>query len=408
MGEDRAVTSRQAWVIAGLLWVAVTGITAFEIAPASVLGLVAVDLAVGPTAVSWLVSIFILGMAVFSLPAGFVLDRGDNRRVVLLMAGFFLATTGWAAAASEAGVYWSLLVARFLAGVVNVILWTAAINLVGTAFARSRQATGIGFLLTSIPGGFAIAHALTPVLARGVGWPRSFVVYGAWTLLGALGFWVYTRGLAVETSSTVPTRAELVTVLRNRWVWAVGGLAFAAFSLNLFFNNWLPTYLVDRFQFSLAQGGAFAAVFPAIGAVARLVSGSVSDRVLGGRRNPIVLGSFVVIAPLVVVIAVVRTVALLVVVLVVAGFVTQMGLALLLPYVRELVEANVTATAIAVLNLVGFAGAFLTPILTGTLIEWTGGYTLAFAYAASLAVVGVVLAWYVPETRPARSSSATR
>lgn len=399
MSEEREVGPRQAWGIAALLWVSITGITAFEIAPASVLTLMTADLSISPTAVSWLVSVFILGMAVFSLPAGVLLDRRDNRMVILIMAVLFLGTTIWSTLASETGPFWSLVASRFAAGAVNVILWTAAINIVGTAFVRSRQGTGIGFILTSVPGGFAIAHTITPVMAEAMGWSRTFVVFGVWTLVAAIAFWVYTRGLDIETSTSIPTRAEFLTVLQNRWVWGVGGLAFAAFSLNLFFNNWLPTYLVDEFQFSLAQGGAFAAVFPAIGAVARITSGTISDRLMGGRRNPIVLGSFVVIAPLIVVITMVRQIALLLVILVVAGFVTQMGLALLLPYVRELVDENVTGTALSVLNLVGFGGAFLTPILTGVIIERTGGYTMAFAYAAALAVFGIVLAWIVPESR---------
>jgi nitrate/nitrite transporter NarK len=174
-------------------------------------------------------------------------------------------------------------------------------------------------------------------------------------------------------------------------------LAFAAFSLNMFFNNWLPTYLVEEFDVSLAEGGLFAAAFPAVGAVARVSSGALSDRLFAGRRKPIVLGSFLVIAPLIVVIAGIRTIALLVAVLVVAGFVTQMGLALLLPYVRELVAANVAATALSVLNMVGLAGAFSAPVLTGVLIDYTGAYTTAFGYAAGLACLGVMVSWLAPE-----------
>ncbi|MFB6268273.1 MAG: nitrate/nitrite transporter [Halodesulfurarchaeum sp.] len=397
MSDDLAVTRRQAWTTAILLWVTVSGLTAYEIAPASVLTLVARDLGVGSTAVSWLVSVFILGMAVLSIPAGLLLDRVDNRHAILATAAVLLGTTIWAALAGASGSFWSLVAARLVGGGVNVVLWTAAVNVVGTGFVRSRQGTGIGFLSTSVPGGFALAHVFTPVLAQSIGWERSFVVYGGLSMLAALGFFAYTSRFDLRTSVTTPTRAEFVAVLRNRWVWALGALAFAAFSLNLFFNNWLPTYLVDQFGFSLAQGGAFAAVFPAIGAVARFLSGATSDRLLGGRRRPIVLASFLIVVPLIGLIATVRTVALLLLALVVAGFVTQMGLALLLPFVRELVDAHVAGTALAVLNLVGFVGAFVTPVLTGVLIERTGAYLLAFGYAAGLGVVGIVLAWLVPE-----------
>ncbi len=404
MGGPPDIADRRAWLIAGWLWLAVVGVTTFEIAPASVLRLISADLGVSPTGVSWLVSVFLLGMVVFSLPAGFVTDRLDDRWVILAMAGLYGLSVLWAVWASLAGAYWWLVGARFVGGAVNVVLWTAAVNVVGATFDRSRQGIGLGFLLTSVPGGFAVAHAVTPLLAGAVGWPGSFLVYGAMTVIATGGFWVATRGIEIRVKTEPPDPAAFATVLTNRWVWAVGILGFATFSLNLFFNSWLPTYLVDEFGLSLAQGGAFAAVFPAIGAVARITSGSISDRFMAGRRNPIVLGSFAVIVPLVGVIAAVRSLVLLLLALVVAGFVTQMGLALLLPYVREFVAESVMATAVGVLNVLGFLGAFLTPVLTGWLIEVTGGYAAAFGYAFAIAVAGTLVAWVVPEARDAEAS----
>lgn len=396
MGEE-SVGSRDAWVIAGLLWLTTAGITAFELVPASVLTLVSADLGVSQTAVSWLVSVFILGMVVVSIPAGLLLDRRDNGRVLLLAAVAFLLSTVGTAILSVRGAFQPLVGMRFLAGALNVVVWTASVNVVGVTFARSRQGTGIGFLSTSIPGGFALTHLLTPTIADLIGWEWSFVVYGSLTALAAVAFSVYARPYDVSTTVEVPTRSEFMQVLSNRTVWGIGALAFAAFSLNMFFNNWLPTYLVAEFEFTLTQSGAFAALFPAIGMVARMVSGSVSDRLLGGRRKPIVFGSFLVIAPIVFALPRIGTVAVLVVVLIVAGFVTQMGVALLLPYVREVVDKGVSGTALSVLNLVGFLGAFSAPILTGALIDFSGGYGTAFLYATGLAVFGVGLSWLVPD-----------
>jgi len=232
------------------LWLAVAGITAYEIAPASVFTLVAGDLGVGSTGVSWLVSGFVLGMALFSIPGGIVLDRVDNRAVVVAGGAMFLLSAIWAALAAEAGAYPSLLAARFVAGVVNAVVWTACVNVVGATFPADRQGTGIGFLTTSVPGGFAIAHVVAPRLAASIGWVWGFVAFGAWTAILAAGFWLYTRGFGIRSDLPTPTRGEFARVLRDRAVWAIAGLAFAAFSLNLFFNNWLPTYLVDWFGLS--------------------------------------------------------------------------------------------------------------------------------------------------------------
>lgn len=400
MDKNRSVDHHTAWFIAILLWITTAGITAFEIVPASVLSLLVSDLSVTPTAVSWLVSIFILGMVILSIPAGVLLDRRNNRHIILLSAVLFLLSTIWTVFASLAGSYWMVLLARLVAGALNVVIWTASVNIVGTAFDPTRQGTGIGFLTTSIPGGFAISHVLTPVLAGYIGWERSFVVYGMMTAIAGMGFWLYTREFDLRTKVMVPSRRDFLKVLQNKYVWGIGGLAFAAFSLNMFFNNWLPSYLATEFYFSLTQSGIFAAVFPAIGMLARVMSGTLSDRWLGGRRKPIVLGSFIVIAPIIVGIALLESVIILLIALVIAGFVTQMGIAVLLPYVREIVDQSVAGTALSVLNLVGFLGAFSAPVLTGFLIDATGGYGTAFGYATALAVFGIVLSWVIPDVIP--------
>ncbi|MEF8851796.1 MAG: MFS transporter [Haloarculaceae archaeon] len=388
---------RRAWMVAVTLWLAFLFLTAYEIAPASFLPLVREGLDVGPAAASWLVSALLLAMAVFSIPAGIVLDRVDNRRAIFLSITVLLLSTIWAWRAGRDGGYAWVLTARFVGGGAIVTLWTAAVNVVDGSFDRDIQGTAIAFLATSIPGGFAIGHLTAPLLADRVGWAGSFPVYGVLAFLGVVAFAVTSRGGALTVDAEAPSRREFGTVLRNRYVWTVAGMAFVAFSLNLLFNNWLPTYVAENFSLPLGLGGAIAAFFPAVGVVARASGGVLSDRFFGTRRRPIVLGSFVVLVPASVAIPFIDHVAFLLVALVVTGFVTQIGLVLLLPYVRELVADNVAATAFAVLNTVGFLGAFSAPVVSGALIE-EAGFLAAFGYAGLLAGVGCVLAWSVPDS----------
>jgi predicted MFS family arabinose efflux permease len=391
------VGRRRAWALTGALWAGMTAVVAYEIAPASLLPLVQEGLEVGPTAASWLVSALLLAMAVFSIPAGMVLDRVDNRRAIFLTVAAVFLSTLWAWQAGRAGRYDWLLVARFVGGGAIVTLWTAAVNVVDGAFDRESQGTAIAVLATSVPGGFVVGHLTAPSLAAEVGWAGTFPVYGFLGVLGIAVFAVVAHGVPIAVDVETPTRSEFVAVLRNPHVWAVAGMAFVAFSLNLFFNSWLPTYVSDNFSLPLWFGGAIAAFFPAVGVVARVSGGVMSDRLFGTRRRPIVLGAFVVLAPASVVVPFIDQVSVLLVALVVTGFVTQVGLVLLLPYVRELVADNVAATAFAVLNTVGFLGGFSAPIVSSTIIE-EAGFVAAFGYAGGLAVVGALLAWAVPDT----------
>ncbi|MFW5900710.1 MAG: MFS transporter, partial [Halodesulfurarchaeum sp.] len=146
MDSNRDVDPRDAWIIAVLLWFTTAGITAYELVPASVLSVVVGDLGVSSTAVSWLVSVFILGMALVSIPAGLFLDRKDNRVVIVLLSIAFLISSVLTAISSLVGHFQLLVGVRLLAGSINVVIWTASVNIVGTTFASTRQGTGIGFL----------------------------------------------------------------------------------------------------------------------------------------------------------------------------------------------------------------------------------------------------------------------
>ncbi|MDY6817882.1 MAG: MFS transporter [Halobacteriales archaeon] len=391
--------SRQAWLLTFTVWLLLVFIVAYEIVPASLLPLVMEGLNVGPTAASWLVSALVLGMAVFSIPVGIVLDRIDNRRAIVLGTIATVLMMGWGYEAGRTGAYLSLLASRFLAGMTIVVVWTAGVNVVGAAFADERQATAIGVFATGVPAGFALGQFSGPLLAARFGWAGTFPVYGALAALAMGVYWLISRGNEpTATTSDVPTADDFRQVLTSRNVWIVSTIAFAAFSLNLIFNNWMPTYITQQFGVSLAEGGLLAAIFPAIGIVSRAASGTISDRLFDNRRRPIVLIAFGVVTPLVFGFGLINVVVILLFGLVVAGFLIQLGLGLLFTYVRELVAKNVVGTALAVLNAVGFLGGFSAPIITGTIIERTGDFTAVFVYAGVLAVISTVLAWYAPET----------
>ena len=125
-------------------------------------------------------------------------------------------------------------------------------------------------------------------------------------------------------------------------------------------------------------------------------SGALSDQLFGGRRQPVVLGSFFVAVPLVVGFTYLQSIAVLIVMLLVAGFAIQLTLGLSFTYVRELVDPQVAATAVAFQTSVGLSGAFLAPIAGGAVVD-AAGFDIAFLVAGGCAAVGVVLAWWAPE-----------
>jgi MFS family permease len=382
-----------------VLWIMLVFVAAYEIVPASFFPLIQSSLGINSANTSLLVSIQLLAMAILAIPAGIILDGRDDRSVMGLTALFLFAITvsNWYTGAS--GQYTWLLITRFVAGFTIVFLWTASVNVAAAVTPPDRKATAVGLVAAAIPAGFTLGQFLGPQLASRFGWPVSFPVLGATVLFFTGVFWFESRGFDLANSGGIPSFAQVRGLLTDSRILVVSVLGFLALSLSLFYNSWIPSYIYDEFGYSVTQAGQIAALLPAIGVVARSSSGPISDRLFDTRRKPIVLLSFLVILPTTIGFALATTIESLVGLVVLVGFFTQFGLALLYTYVRDLADPTLVATALAAVNTFGFFGAFVSPVIAGALIDVTESYVMAFGYAGLLAAIGILVAWRAPDVK---------
>lgn len=372
-----------------------TGLAAYEIVPASVTPLIRDSLQIGPTIAGLLVGIMFGSAVITSLPIGAVLDRTNSRTAIAVAVLILLVAGSWGWVAGRHGSYWSVIASRALGGVAYVIVWNAGIDIVSRAVNSAERATAVGIFTASGPIGFAVGQGVGPYIAGRFGWPAIFVAFTGPVLVGLVIFWPLSQGHG-RSHGDAPTLTEFSAVLRNPSVWLVGLLGFLGYALYLFVNSWGASYLTQELGFPLAIGGLLVAVFPAVGILARISSGLVSDRLFAGRRRPVMLGSFAVAAPALLIFTHFRALSLLVLLLLLSGFAIQLILGLSFTYVRELVDPQVAATAVAFQTSIGLAGAFLAPIAGGAIVN-LAGFNAAFLLAGLLAICGIVAAWCAPE-----------
>jgi len=374
------------------------GGTMYLIAPASVLPVVREELGIGPAAAGWVVSVMYGTQVLVSIPAGISLDRLDNRRVVVVVALGFGAASAWSWAAAGAGDYWSLMASRAFAGALLAVGWNAGVNVTRRSIHEQRRATVMGIYTASAPAGFALSHLYMPIVVSRFGWSGIFLVPAIIAIVGAAVFVVASRHRDL-TGADTPTASvgDFRRVLSNRQLWNVGILAFLTYSVYVFVNSWTPSFLTEVVGLTLGESGFLVALFPAIGIISRSGGGLVSDRLFGSRNRPVILASFVVTAPAIVVLSAVRQVLFVLLVLALAGLFVQLGIGLFYTYVDDIVAPNVAGTAVAFLSMLGFLGSFSAPVIAGVLIEWSHSYVLAFGYATTAALLGVVLTWRLDE-----------
>jgi nitrate/nitrite transporter NarK len=377
---------------------------AYEIAPAGVTPLIRSSFGIGPAAAGFLVSVMYGAALVASVPAGVVLDRVSVARAVVVAAVALLVAGAWGYAAAVAGAYWWLVASRLLGGLAYVVLWNAGANLVGGAVATDNRATAVGVFTASAPFGFALGQFGAPRIASAAGWPAVLPAFASLAAFGVVLFMVSTAGRSLSVTADVPDRAALTSLFGDRAVWRICVLGFIAFSLYLFLNSWLPSYLTEELGVGLALSGLLTALFPAVGVFARTGSGVLSDRLFEGRRRPVAVLAFAVALPGVVGLVATTNVGSVVGLVVTAGLGVQLAIGLLFSYVTELVPNEVGATAVALLTAVGLGGAGFAPVVAGMLIGRVG-YQSTFLVAGALVGGGVALAWHAPEPTSRESVS---
>jgi NNP family nitrate/nitrite transporter-like MFS transporter len=392
LSAEQAATLAAGWLM--LLFVG-----AYLITPASILPLVMTDLGIGEGAAAALVSMPQVTATVIGLPVGIYLDRVETRVAVPLAAGvLFVGSAGdWMAA--TAGDATLLAGSRLLAGVGMFVLWVVSINVASSAFPEDRRATATSVIISGYPAGYALGQLGAPQVANVVGWPGVFPTFGAAVVVTSVAFFVAsTRTPRFDGSTAPPGLDDLGRLLGDRNVWSVVVVTVLGYSLYMVFNSWMPTYMTREFGLSLAESGAFVALFPAIGILARPTGGWLSDAPLGRRRRPVFAASFVGASVLAALMFYSTTVAVLVGGLVLAGAFIQLQIGLMYQSIQEFVAPGVAGTAVSLASVAGWLGSFVAPVVVGELVAATMTYAAVFVFAVALGVAGVATVVWMAES----------
>ena len=363
------------------------GFNTYLIAPASVIPLFAETFGIDKTTAGLSISVFFLSWGIANLPGGLVMDRYDNRRLVLGGTVVFVAACVVTAVAPNYPVF---LAARLVGGATGAFLWTANANVVSRVFPESRLALGTSLFVASGPVGQAIAQFLGPILANAAGWRTLFLVYPVLATVGVPILYLAVRD-PVRSDDSV-SMAQFGRTFRNPTILAVSLASACSFALFLFFNSWMPTYATEELGVDLAAAGVAASLMPFAGIVARPGGGWISDRI-GGRRRPVIVASFVLSLPLIVAISVVTSSLGFAALMLLTGASIQLAIGVYYVYASELAEPGTRGTCLAMVTSMSTFGALVAPAVGGWLIgnvSWVAGY--AFAILVGLAGIGLALA----------------
>ena len=348
---------------------------------------------------------FLIGAAVFQLPAGLAAMRWGSRRVSLVA----LAVMGAFALASGFAPNWYVLAAlRFGVGAGAALFFSPALGMVAGYFPAGSRGPVIGLYNAGFSAGAAAGLLLGAVIGTTLGWPWALGLGGVALLLAAGATSVFLPDVLARPPRR--TLSELLVsarpVLRSRALW------FLALGLT---GLWALYYIVA--QFFVAYAGdvhpgwplAVAVSLPTVMILVEIVGGPAGG-LFGERtrdmRRPLLLAG-VPSAAAVLLIPVLPIDALFVVFIFlgIAAGVSFAVLYLIPSYLPE-VRGEGFSLALALINgiqiLAGSALAIAFGFLAADL-----GYTVAWIFAAGVGLAPLVLLFGVPGNRPSGTGDSS-
>jgi MFS family permease len=384
--------------------------------------------AASPTIYAGLViGITLLGWGAGGLIGGILADYVGRKRMMLWSVFLYAVLSGLTAFSQT---FWTLCALRFLTGLAMGSEWSTGIALLSETWPEQARAKGAGFLQSGFGWGTLIAavvwYALSSTHPLGAEtWRLMFV-------LGALpAFFVYIRRGVSESEKWQRAVREKRWSATNAQPGADAAQAAGKrpFTLAQLFSerealrrtllllvlsivttvgwwaisSWLPTFTValakaEGLPDALSWGSKVSISYTVGAIVAYLLAGFIVDAI--GRRAFLSLTFVGSLLTTFITYRLTSSVEAMMIVAPINGFFT-LGCAYvwMAIYPCELFNVTVRSTAISFVFNAARLIAWVFPIVAGSMIKSFGGVSQAALALGSVYLIGIVLPWFLPETR---------
>ncbi|MBI5606716.1 MAG: MFS transporter [Deltaproteobacteria bacterium] len=330
------------------------------------------DLNLTTSQLGLLSSVFFYAFAICQLPLGLALDRFGSRVVVTLLnilgvAGALL----FALAQTVAQCVW----ARVLMGIGMSCNLMGVLTLLAYWFPVNRFA-----FLNGVIGSIGVLGnllAATPLafLAQTFGWRKSFLLFAGINVLLSIGFFLIVRDRPPDRPASNQTRGNpfkgLKTVLSFPVFWGIGLSAFFRYGFVMALQGlWAGPYLVNGLGVDILTAGNALILMGAGLMIGLPLFGRISDHLIRSRNKVIIPSLWVMALLIMALVFLPRGIPTVWIYL----WFLAIGLAsapgqIMYSHIKELVPAEVMATAMTGVNLFTMLGAAFLMQAMGLVVE---------------------------------------
>lgn len=355
------------------------------------------DLRLSDSQLGLLLSGFFFTYATFQLLAisGWVADRFHVSGV--LAAGLLvwsLATVLTGAAKGFVAIFGL----RLLLGIGESVAYPAYARILASHYEEHHRGLANALIDAATKAGTSLGTLMGGLLILRYGWRPFFVLLGVVGMLWLIPWALWApRGANMGAQRKAEGAPGVMDILRQRAAWSTALGQFCANYFWYFLITWLPGYLEKERHFPKDKMAVFGSLAFLIIGVVSVTSGWLADRWIRGGGSPTLVrktfaGSGLALSTMILPVAVIRdessAMALLFLACVAFGIYTPTIFAITQTLAGPLAAGKWTGLQNGFANLAGVAA----PLLTGWIVQVTGGFHLAFVLAAMIALTG---AWFL-------------
>jgi len=364
------------------------------------------DLNITPAISSLLSSLFFLGYFFFQVPGTHYAATRSVKKVIfwsLILWGFCAMATGMTNNVNF------LIVIRFMLGVLESAVMPSMIILLSRWFTKKERSRANTFLILGNPVTILWMSIVSGYLVNAAGWRWMFIWEGLPAIIWAFFWWRLVSDKPVNaTWLTQEEIRSLETVLQKEQqsirpvknyaaafkskVVILLCLQYALWSIGVYgFVIWLPSIIKAAPQMSIIKTGWLSSLPYAFAIIGMITASYFSDKTLNRK---IFVWPFLLVASLAFYgsyLIGTNNFWLSFVLLVIAGMSMYAPYGPFFAILTEILPANVTAGAIALVNSFGALGSFAGSYLVGYLNGTTGGFGASYIFMAGSVLLSAII-----------------
>jgi len=340
-------------------------------------------------------SAFFWSYAALQIPAGWVVDRYGAKYPLAICFAVWSGLTAFTAFTTG---FETLFAVRLLLGVGEALMHPASMRWIRYHIGEQRRGIAIGIYMSGSKFGPAIGATLSALLIQSYGWRAMFLILGIAGLLWLLPWLVLAKNdggtVAPAAAASSAPDAPMRTLLASPILLGVIIGTFSYMYFVYFCMTWMPAYLQEARGLSLSASGFYTTFSFAGMAVMSIIGGLAADWIIERGNDAILVRKAFTIAGFLLASTEVFSPLLqsLNLALIVSIFsLSGLGLATANYWAltQTLIPGNKTGRIVGIQNCAASVAGIVAPIITGWLVQHTGGYAAAMEMVLFFLACGI-------------------